>query len=293
MNADSVSEKLFFTTCRIEAASTDKSWVGTGFVYAVDTAAGFVHLVVTNRHVLLGAETVTVRFVGRADDGKPQLGRATEVTLLNFDEEIWVGHPNSEVDVAVMPLAQVLEDMSTRGAQPFFTAVTPEVCQGIGSNHRFDAIEDVSFVGYPAGLFDQVNFLPVVRRGSTATPIEVDYEGLPAFLIDAAVYPGSSGSPVFVVDRGFYSDRLGQEVTVGSRVVCLGVVAAVHTQETEAALSLLPASVIAKFHQPIGLGIVYKATCFDECVQILLDRAGIQRGASALAFQEGDCLMSS
>ena len=40
--------------------------------------------------------------------------------------------------------------------------------------------------------------MPILRRGTTATPIALNFEGRPEFLIDAAVYPGSSGSPVFV-----------------------------------------------------------------------------------------------
>lgn len=277
MKVESVAEKMFFTTCRVEAQSPEKTWVGTGFVYEVATREGPVHFLVTNRHVLSGASTITVRFVRLAESGGPWLGNATQVTVSGLDHENWLGHPHPEIDVAVMPLGQILDEMTRNGSPAFFAAVTPEICQGIGSHHRFDAIEEVAFVGYPAGLFDEKNYLPMVRRGTTATPIDVPYRGLPAFLIDAAVFPGSSGSPVFVSDRGLYSDRLGEVVTVGNRVACLGIVAAVHASEVEAVLGLPSANLVATFKQPLGLGVVYGATCFDECAQVLLDRSGFER----------------
>jgi V8-like Glu-specific endopeptidase len=60
-----------------------------------------------------------------------------------------------------------------------------------------DAIERIIFVGYPNGMYDRKNYTPILRQGITATPFHLDYDGLPAFLIDASVFPGSSGSPVY------------------------------------------------------------------------------------------------
>ena len=57
---------------------------------------------------------------------------------------------------------------------------------------------NVSFIGYPNSLYDPASFLPILRSGTISTHPMVDYEGRPQFLIDAQVFPGSSGSPVFV-----------------------------------------------------------------------------------------------
>lgn len=67
---------------------------------------------------------------------------------------------------------------------------------------QMDAIEPITFIGYPNGIWDSTNLLPVARRGTTASPIEVDFEGSPRFLIDASVFGGSSGSPVFILNQG-------------------------------------------------------------------------------------------
>ncbi len=56
-----------------------------------------------------------------------------------------------------------------------------------------------TMTGYPAGLWDVHNNLPILRRGVTASHPAIDYEGRPEILIDIAAFPGSSGSPVMVL----------------------------------------------------------------------------------------------
>lgn len=73
---------------------------------------------------------------------------------------------------------------------------------------QMDAIEPITFIGYPNGIWDSTNLLPVARRGTTASPIEVDFEGSPRFLIDASVFGGSSGSPVFILNQGSFATRM-------------------------------------------------------------------------------------
>lgn len=287
MRAETLAEQLFFTTCHLSVTSPSGGWVGTGFVYAVETDQGAAHFLVTNRHVLDGASDLTVRFIRRSADDAPELGRATQVTVNGFSQAAWVGHPDPRVDVAVMSLHPVLSQMTMDGAPPFFRSVSPELCTGVGAVIETDALEEVTFVGYPNGLFDTENFLPIARRGVTATPIEVDYQGAPAFLIDASVFPGSSGSPVFIVNRGMYTDRAGN-TTLGSRIACLGVLAAVHTRSVEGAVEQVATGLVASFAEPIDLGIVYKARCFDECVQTMLDAAGLTRVTSPDLLPEGE-----
>ena len=78
-------------------------------------------------------------------------------------------------------------------------------------------------IGYPIGLWDEYNNLPVVRRGSTATPIYMDYNNRKEFLIDMACFPGSSGSPVFIFNEGSYSTRQGQHWIGETRIIFVGI----------------------------------------------------------------------
>jgi hypothetical protein len=101
--------------------------------------------------------------------------------------------------------------------------------------------------------------MPIMRRGTTATPMVLDFEGRPEFLIDAAVYPGSSGSPVFV----YQSDTLRPVAGNGRKFLFAGVVAAVFFREESN--HLVPVPVPAN-NQPmvvgsemIDLGLIIKA----------------------------------
>ena len=54
--------------------------------------------------------------------------------------------------------------------------------------------DDVLVIGYPMGLYDQFNKLPVLKKGILSTPIGLHFHGLDAFLLDFKYYEGSSGS---------------------------------------------------------------------------------------------------
>jgi hypothetical protein len=143
---------------------------------------------------------------------------------------MWTGHPNDDADIACMPLAQALINANDPGRRIFYRPIGCELCPSDEIVAELDVIEDIEFVGYPNALYDSVNLTPIVRRGITATPIELDYCGLPMFLIDASVFPGSSGSPVFIVQRNGYTDG-GQIMVGGLRAYFVGIVASTHIQQ--------------------------------------------------------------
>jgi hypothetical protein len=77
--------------------------------------------------------------------------------------------------------------------------------------------DEIYMIGYPAGIYDKRNALPIWRIGIIATSPLLGYSlpdivqqafKLPAFidgfLIDAHVYPGSSGSAVVVKPGGHF-----------------------------------------------------------------------------------------
>ncbi|MFD6163724.1 serine protease [Oerskovia sp. NPDC060287] len=283
MLAETIAERLFFNPVHLDARSKSRTWTGTGFVYAVDTDKGLASFVVTNKHVLAGAERLTLRFV-RANGDEPALGLGSTPTLEDFDADWWTGHPEADIDVAVMPLGRIVDLMAEKQVPIFYKSITPALT--LSDDDDIDAMEAVTFIGYPNGLYDRVNLLPIARRGSTATPIRVDYGGRPTFLIDASVFPGSSGSPVFILDRGTFTGRSG-DVTVGTRVIFLGVLAAVHTRIAEGTIEVLTSTPVARFAEPIDLGIVYKASCVLETVDLVLERSGLKRLPSAAPMVDG------
>lgn len=138
-------------------------------------------------------------------------------------------------------------------------------------NESFDAIEDVLFVGYPNGIFDQKNHLPIMRKGITASPLEVDFNGGKKFIIDAQVFPGSSGSPVFVKEQNIKNGNL----TLGSeRYFFVGVISRVfhRNQVGNFTQSVAPTGTQKNeflVQQMIGLGICEKSRQIIELIDFL------------------------
>ena len=84
--------------------------------------------------------------------------------------------------------------------------------------------ENVFFVGYPDDRYDKANNLPLIRTGLISSHPKYDYNGDPIFIIDAQVFPGSSGSPVYI-DLTYENFKNGQIVIGNRKIKMLGIVA--------------------------------------------------------------------
>jgi len=158
------------------------------------------------------------------------------------------------------------------GVDIYYQFISDDLIPSAEVEATLDSIENVTFIGYPNGIWDTVNLLPVARRGSTASPIAVDFENTPKFVIDASVFGGSSGSPVFIVNQGMITDKLGG-TTIGSRVLFVGVVAAVFFRlETNQVISVpIPTATVPAVsnREMLDLGIVFKARTVVETIDAL------------------------
>ena len=281
MKVKTVAEHLFFMTLRID---TERS-VGTGFIFehkwiCPKTGTELTGMfLVTNKHVIADADGGTFRFTLRTGDGSaPNLGEWIGVNVRSRRWQWWAGHPSEDVDIAVFPLNPILEDLSRRRVAPFFSGVDAKLLPENSPFGDLNAVERILFVGYPEGVYDRKNNLPIIRSGITATPPTVDYEGSPRFLIDASVFPGSSGSPIFAYDRGSWLSGTG-DWTVGSeRVIFLGVLSSVLYRESDGSLEFrdIPTSMeaVPVSREMIDLGVAYKAVTVVEAIEESLRSAG-------------------
>ncbi|WP_426325718.1 trypsin-like peptidase domain-containing protein [Microbacterium sp. E-13] len=270
----SITQQMFHVTVRMAVETAAGRRTGTGYWIAVRDADGMSHrILVTNKHVLDGATAVTFT-MAKGKQGIPLPEPAT-LRLNGITDQHWFGHPDPRVDVAVMYGALITDAMQRNGIDAFTAYIGEDLVLSSKNAGRLDAIEDVLFIGYPNGLYDTHNTLPIARKGMTATPINSDYRGTPTFLIDASIFGGSSGSPVFIFDRHARTSGVGGIAITGeSRLLHLGVVAAVHTRQVSGAVMELPASSVAVFDEGLDLGLVYKASTVLEAADGLLAKLG-------------------
>lgn len=111
--------------------------------------------------------------------------------------------------MCALPIAELHRDAETRGKRLFYIALAASVTATPALFAELAALEDIVMIGYPTGIWDSKNNMPIIRKGVTATPPNQDYEGRAEFMIDAACFPGSSGS------RCFYTTLARTRVVMG------------------------------------------------------------------------------
>lgn len=131
-------------------------------------------------------------------------------------------HPDPEVDLCAFLVGYIAAKVKAeQNKEIFYLAFEDSITPSREQLDELSAVEEVLMVGYPTGVWDAKNNFPIIRRGITASHPAVNFEGKNCFLIDAACFPGSSGSPVLIFNDGGYSSP-GGIFTVGSRILLLG-----------------------------------------------------------------------
>jgi hypothetical protein len=188
-------------------------------------------------------------------------GKHAPVPVSNF-EQSWVLHPDPDVDLAAMPIAGVNRWLEGQGFTPRATYIDKKFLALEKDLEQLSAIEDILMIGYPNSLWDPVNNIPITRRGVTATPPYLDFEGRKEFVIDCACFPGSSGSPIFLYNMGGYASKTGG-VKLGGRAKFIGVLwgGPQHTTTGEIKIVSVPTrnEPLAVSRIPNNLGFCIKA----------------------------------
>lgn len=241
MAKESFEHQISYISVRIsiEAPNNQGSSIGTGFLYEAPLNDGTdrsITVLVSNKHVFIDpAGILRISLNRRSKDGSPILGDVKNFVDVNF-HSAYYEHPDPEVDLACINVSRISrEGVFYKNLNGIFLNDIDydEVAQGT----------EVIFVGYPANRYDMKNNLPLVRKGAIASVPEVDFNGRGQIVIDAQVYPGSSGSPVFVAVKGQY--------------VLLGVVS--ETMIRHSQLQTLPSALPnLGVQEMLGLGIVVK-----------------------------------
>ncbi len=260
----SAEDGFLLSTVRIE---TDKG-TGTGFIVNYDKHDELKtgYFLVTNKHVIEGCSLLKLKFhsIDSFEVGSKSvdLNKHDEFELKENLNDLFHFHPDPNVDIAILSLNSAIFSQKVPLFAPISLSkylVTEEKMEHLSS------VENITFIGYPSGLMDETNLLPITRKGITATPYHFDFKSSPTFLIDASVFPGSSGSPVFLIDN-----RKDFRMTP-ARTHLLGIISSVIVRNEKFELKSveIPVSktnVFASGQQMIDLGVVFKASEIEKLI---------------------------
>lgn len=259
----STSELLTYNTIRIKCElHNGEIATGTGFLFRFGVDGDLsTPLLVTNKHVVEGAKVGRLQLNMADSTGKLLPGQHKSFQVDNFEQQ-WILHPDDNIDLCVMPIGPLINLVRNQGQDVFFVMLDYSLILSDQELLDLNPIEDIVMIGYPNGIWDAVNNAPIVRQGITATHPGIDYEARSEFMIDAACFPGSSGSPVFLFNAGMYQLKLGETVA-GNRLKLLGILYAgpQYTATGEIQIVNVPTQqrVVAFSQIPINLGFVIKA----------------------------------
>ena len=157
--------------------------------------------IVTNRHVLLpkieGREIIpdTITFHVRKVVGKGIVWEPVILDVKEIKKRLKL-HTDSEVDVAIFRVDDLLREHMKPGNLYMTQSSVSEEDLPENKNISAEVADDVVIIGYPKGFYDEKNIFPIVKSGIIATRWGMNFNDMPVFLIDAKLFPGSSGSVV-------------------------------------------------------------------------------------------------
>ena len=273
MRTDKVQNQLVYSTVRILAGNDKPESIGTGFFVTEMPIVENVPLMITNNHVIKDFDRAEFMFCAKNSDGAPIDDKHVTINVTGLQNRV-IHHPDSNVDLCGIVLEDVIQLASKEGKAPYYICIgtnffiTDEILDSLS------AIENVIMIGYPEGLIDEANNKPVTRKGITATSINLDYGGRKEYMIDMAVFHGSSGSPVFVETTGLSQRKIenGIQIGVNTTYCFAGVVHAVPRRTVEGELKVVEAptskKVVSETELMTNLGFVIKAERVRELLKI-------------------------
>lgn len=261
---DKFEQQVFLNTVLIENLTDNEC--GTGFMIfkSVDSAKGTKKfLLFSNKHVFWGkkdkdkkdiSKQIRLTLHKKDENGKYTVGNVVNIqgNITRSPDKGYYEHPNPDVDVACI-------NISGLDHKGLYLNIW-----GLGDDF-FDYDRDklypgmkVLFVGYPSGFYDKVNKLPILRSGTIGSVPLINFNGKPQILLDAQVFPGSSGSPVFT--------------SLNDRYCLLGIISdGVHKNidfvEVEKTNTEQP-NIVSVPREWIGLGLLFTTETIKEVLKL-------------------------
>jgi len=202
---------------------------GTGFFFLFQTTQGKVPAIVTTKHVIDKAITITFIFLEADGSGFPLYEQQQKVTI-NRKELLIIYHPETNVDLAIIPINPLLDYFQKRKINISYHAMDETVIPNDSIMQTLNPIEDLTMMAHPVGLNAELKGKPIVVKGITATPLFLNYDHQQEFLMSGSMYDGCSGAPVLLYQTN-YSNRYDAPIISGrQRMFLVGINYATYTK---------------------------------------------------------------
>ncbi|MBN6066772.1 trypsin-like peptidase domain-containing protein [Aggregatibacter actinomycetemcomitans] len=267
-------DQLIHSTVRLECSLINGSTsVGTAFVFSFKSpqSDSWIPVFVTNKHVVKGAIIGNFLLTSSKDE-MPNYGDFIQFSIPDFENQ-WIFHPDNNIDLCIMPIAQILNNSNKI---PYIVGFSElDIITSIDLN-ELTAFEEIFMIGYPNSLWDESNNLPIIRKGITATHAKFNYNGKNEFMIDAACFPGSSGSPVYMNMSGLRRNNDGgMSLLMGEQIKLLGILYAGPMFDVNGKVDIVDIPTVASHISfssiPMNLGYVIKIEKLLEMKELLFN----------------------
>ena len=200
---------------------------GTGFFFVFNTDKVIAPSIITSKHILADAKTITFFFLEADAKNFPLYTKPQQITINKSDLKI-IEHPDSSVDLAMIPIVSVLSYFSNKKITISYHALSDDNILKDSAAQRFRPLENVLLVGHPAGLEKELNNTSLTNMGVTATPVFRDHNNKKEFLITIPSYDGAAGAPVYAYQNSNF-DRNDVRMD-GERILLAGIHTATYSK---------------------------------------------------------------
>lgn len=251
---------------------------GTGFmvIKEIETGKGHIFLI-TNVHIIPSPEGLTKNISIRVmtKSGETVAVKSLEIPVLGTDGKYLPTvrlHPKKGFDVAAINITEsVVKEHIEAAWIPYDLLATKDKLKAEG----ITVGDEIFLLGYPAAIYDPRNIHPILREGVIASVPTEDYafnevlkkrhnlpDQIDGFLIDANVFPGSSGSLVILKQQATTIGPHGETVVSKAKKIpyVLGIVSG--------SIPIIDTALGSAQPQRMGLGVVYSYNAIKETIDL-------------------------
>lgn len=173
--------------------ATEISWMGTGFfiLRKIDKKGNVCPMFVTNKHVLVNQSSIVLR-LRKKNSGILDI---IDVPICKGEKKQYYQHPNEKIDIAVIPLDGKFISYNDID----FAAFDIDEQAMASEQLRQEGVDEgtlIHMLGFPMGLVNINDNLPICRLGCIARISEAQIQESYNILADIQNFPGNSGSPI-------------------------------------------------------------------------------------------------